>query len=184
MDLSNRLGFRGKWVFCVLKVIAVLVSVSLRADVDPKYYAVMVSAEVQSSPAQINLRWAADPQVSSYNIYRRGGGGWQQIGSVGGSATSWTDSNVAAGSSYEYRVQKMANGYEGSGFILAGINAPLKDSRGKVILLVDNAYSNALQAELRRLEWDLAGDGWTVLRHDVSRNDSVRNINEIINEDY
>ena len=103
---------------------------------------------------------------------------------MGGGANSWTDSNVSNGNAYEYRVEKTANGYNGAGFVLAGIQAPLKDTRGKVVLLVDNSHSGALQSELRRLEWDLAGDGWIVLRHDVSRNDSVVNIKNIIKADY
>jgi hypothetical protein len=38
--------------------------------------------------------------------------------------------------------------------------------------------------ELTRLQQDLVGDGWTVLRHDVARNDSVPNIKAIIKTDY
>ena len=41
-----------------------------------------------------------------------------------------------------------------------------------------------LAAELTRLEQDLAGDGWTVMRRDVSRTDSPANIKAIIKGVY
>src|SRR5262245_1527061 len=186
MDQRERLGFCKNWVFCLIGILGIgLGSPHVRGDVDPKYYAVMVTAEVQTSPARITLRWQGDPQATGYSISRRGNGSWEQVGNVGGNVNSWTDSDVADGGTYEYRVASSTSpGYSGVGFVLAGINAPLKDLRGKVVFLVDNTYSSALQAELRRMEWDLAGDGWTVLRHDVSRNDSVPNIKSVIRGDY
>jgi hypothetical protein len=59
--------------------------------------------------------------------------------------------------------------YTGAGYIYAGIQAPLVESHGKVILVTDNTFTASLAMELSRLEQDLAGDGWTVLRHDVPR---------------
>jgi len=43
------------------------------------------------------------------------------------------------------------------------------EARGKVVLLVDNTLATNLVMELARLQQDLVGDGWTVLRHDVAR---------------
>ena len=59
--------------------------------------------------------------------------------------------------------------YGGSGYIYAGIQVPLADSRGKVVLVVDSTVVPSLALELARLQQDLVGDGWTVLRHDVPR---------------
>ena len=145
----------------------------------------MVSAQVQSSPARITLSWSGDDRATGYTISRNSGGSWATVGNVGGTTTSWTDSNVSNGGTYEYRVIKSTSlGYKGTGYLLAGINAPLKESRGKVILLVDNTHAADLAPELKRLEWDLAGDGWVVVRRDVSRNDSVPNIKNIIKNEY
>lgn len=177
-----RLGALKNWVGKVF--IAFLFASALlnaRAETDPKFYAVMVSAQVQESPAQIRLGWGSDPNATSYSISRRNGGSWSSVGNAAGNATGWTDGNVSAGVAYEYRVIKSTStGYSGTGYLYAGINAPLIENRGKVILLVDNTHAAALAGELKRMEWDLAGDGWTVLRRDVSRNDSVPNIKNII----
>lgn len=166
-------------------LVCLLVQTRISAETDPKFYAVMVSAEVQTSPAKITLKWNSDGNATGYEISRRNGNSWSSVGSVGGSTTSWTDSNVSVGGAYEYRIIKGTTvGYRGTGYLYAGINAPLKEARGKVILMVDNTLAGGLSGELKRLEWDLAGDGWTVLRHDVSRSDNVGNIKNIIKSDY
>ena len=74
--------------------------------------------------------------------------------------------------------------YTGTGYVYAGINAPLTENRGKVLLLVDNTFTTALSAELSRLEQDLVGDGWTVVRRDISRNDTPANIKSLIKSEY
>ena len=182
MELTTKLGIR--WVFGIFTA-AAFAALTSRAETDPKFYAVMASAEVRTSPAQITLSWNQDPNAIGYTISRRNGNSWNTVATLPGSTLTWSDSNVSVGTTYEYRFSKTTSlGYRGTSFLLAGINAPLKDSFGKVILLVDDTYAAELATELRRLEWDLAGDGWTVLRHDVSRNDSVRNIKEIVKADY
>lgn len=166
-------------LFCATAVATV------RAETDPKNYAVMTHAEVSASPARITLKWNADAAATGHTIARRNGNSWDTVATVGGSTLTWTDSNVAVGQPYEYRITKSTSqGYQGASFLLAGINAPLKDNLGKVILLVDNTYASQLSAELVRLEHDLAGDGWTVLRRDVSRSSSARDVKNVILDAY
>ncbi|MDX1951384.1 MAG: FN3 associated domain-containing protein [Verrucomicrobiota bacterium] len=160
---------------------------ALLAETDPKFYAVEVSAATQVSPARVNLEWPADPNATTYTISRKApsASSWTQVGTLPGTAVSFTDLNVTSGTSYEYQIVKNTTlGYKGHGFVLAGINAPLEDVRGKVILLVDNTHASALSAELSRLQQDLIGDGWSVIRKDVSRNDSVPSIKNIIKAEY
>lgn len=156
------------------------------AEVDPKYYAVMMNASVQNSPAQITLHWTADPAATGYTISRKAktASSWSTLGSVGGGVNSYTDSNVAVGQEYEYCVTKSASTHTGRGYLLAGINAPLKDIRGKMILLVDNTFSTTLANELKSLEWDLAGDGWTVIRRDISRTLTPPQVKAVIKGEY
>lgn len=158
-----------------------------RADIDPKYYAVEVSAQVQSAPPQITLVWEKDGNASVYTISRRSSSaaGWSTLGTVAGNATQFADGTVSEGVAYEYQISKATSaGYAGFGYLLAGINAPFAEDRGKVVLLVDNLYASDLADGLSQLQRDLVADGWTVLRHDVSRNDSPANIKRIIQSDY
>ncbi len=88
------------------------------------------------------------------------------------------------GNAYEYQVIKTAPNLKGYGYIYAGIQAPLIEYRGKIILLVENSLAGAVGGELARLQQDLAGDGWVVIRHDVSASDAPGNIKNLIKSDY
>ncbi|MDB6017633.1 MAG: hypothetical protein JWR19_2122 [Pedosphaera sp.] len=151
-------------------------------------YAVQVSANAQTSPAQITLSWPQDTTItpSSYTVYRKSldGTSWGSGTTLPGTATSFVDNNVTVGSAYEYQIVKVTSAYTGYGYIYAGLNAQMIESRGKLVLLVDNTYAADLTNELVRLQRDLIGDGWTVLRHDVSRTDTVPNIKALIQSDY
>ena len=109
-------------------------------------YSVQISATVQTSPPQITLNWEPDLYtVHSYTIYRKmkNDNSWGAGLTLPGSATSFTDSNVAVGSAYEYQIIKSASAgdlnYIGTGYIYAGIKAPLIENRGKLILIGEGA---------------------------------------------
>ncbi|HEY1106985.1 MAG TPA: C25 family cysteine peptidase, partial [Opitutaceae bacterium] len=147
-----------------------------------------MSSSLQSSPAQITLSWPQDTNgvPSSYTVYRRAPGStdWGAGKTLAGSATSYVDADVKAGQAYEYRIVKAGSSYTGYGYILTGIEAPLVDSRGKLVLVVDNTVAAPLASELSRLERDLVGDGWEVIRRDVGREDSVANVKAVIKAAY
>lgn len=149
-------------------------------------HAVRVSATVQTNPPRIVLSWAADATAVEWDVARKGRdeADWGPATTLGGSATNYTDTNAIVGGAYEYIVLKITSTYFGLGYIYVGIEAPLAESRGKAVLLVDNTQASSLAAELARLQQDLAGDGWTVLRHDVARSDSVTNIKALLLADY
>ena len=173
----------------VLSLVAVALTPCIAWAVEPTWnYAVQVSSAVQVSPPQISLSWPQDTTATpnSYTVYRKAPAAtaWGGGTTLPGSATSYVDNGVAVGTAYEYAVVKNAGGYNGYGYIETGINVPLVENRGKVVLVVDNTYAAQLSAELNRLQHDLAGDGWTVLRHDVGRNDSVASVKNLIKADY
>jgi len=157
--------------------------------VEPTWeYAVQVSATVQASPAKITLNWPQDAVgvPNSYTVYRKAPGAtsWGTGTTLSGGTTTYADTSVVVGAAYEYQIVKAASSYTGYGYICAGIQTPLVEGRGKVVLIVDNTYAANLVPELTRLQEDLVGDGWTVLRHDVSRNDSVVSVKNLIKADY
>ena len=151
-------------------------------------YAVQISADVQTSPAAIALSWQPDPYgANSYSVYRKskGAGSWNYLAGLGGSATGYTDQSVSVGSAYEYAIVKSGTmGYTGYGYIYAGIQVPLVEKRGKVVLVVDSSMAGSLSGELTRLRNDLVGDGWAVVRRDVGRGDNPANIRNVIISEY
>lgn len=151
-------------------------------------YSVQVSSTVQASPAKITLNWLQDTNgtPASYTVYRKApsDASWGTGTTLAGTALTYTDSNITTGIAYEYRIVKATSGYTGYGYIETGIDIPAIENRGKVILIVDRTMATPLAAELARLNLDLRGDGWTVLRHDVGREDSVSSVKDIIRNDY
>ena len=152
---------------------------------------VLVTAEARKSPPQIELRWPADPKASGYAIYRRNpsDAAWgDERAALEAKATGYLDAAVEVGVAYEYKVLKTGQAgdkpFKGTGYLLAGIEVPLADRRGKVVLIVDSTHAAALAEPLRRLERDLAGDGWTVLRHDVAPAAKPVDVKELIRRDY
>jgi fibronectin type 3 domain-containing protein len=151
-------------------------------------YAVQISATVRTSPPQIVLQWQADPYgANNYTVYRtaKDSSSWGTGVTLSGSASSYTDNNVALGGAYEYQIVKAATlGYTGYGYIYSGISAPVIENRGKLILIVADTHAATLSAELSRLQSDLTGDGWQVIRHDVSSANTPANVKNLIIADY
>ena len=151
-------------------------------------YAVQISATIQVAPPQITLTWSPDDYGAlSYTVYRKAktATAWGTGTVLPGTTTSYTDTSVVVGATYEYQILKDATlGYLGSGYVFTGIQAPLVEDRGKLILIVENRHAAALATELARLQSDLTGDGWTVLRHDVATNDAPASVRNLIIADY
>ncbi len=143
---------------------------------------VEVSATVQFAPPQIALNWlpSAYP-ITLQKVYRRlkGGPMWLDLATPAPGANSYTDTTVKPGVSYEYFLYRNFSGTNpaaSAGYVNAGIELPVVETRGKVILLVDDTMAAPLATELARFEQDLVGDGWTVLRQDIARTAAVPSV--------
>jgi hypothetical protein len=143
-----------------------------------------VSAVVRRSPPSITLVFPDDTRVTQYTLYRKtkDAGSWSNaIASLPASATQYTDTAVSIGSAYEYRVVRKGGA---EAYIYAGLEASLVDDRGIIILLVDRTIVSDLNEELSQLTADLVGDGWQVIRHEVGRDDPVRDVLAFIKGTY
>src|SRR5436190_13397939 len=170
----------------LLLPLALAASCALRAD-DKFVYAVQISATIQNSPPHIHLQWEPDPYgAHSYTVLRKGRNAtaWGPATVLPGYASGFTDPNVVIGGSYEYQVVKVGKSYTAYGYIYAGINAPLREARGKLLLIVANTYAADLAPELARLRSDLVGDGWQVIRHEISPADTTAGVKNLILADY
>ena len=138
---------------------------------------------VSTSPAQLRLDWDS---VNYYGtsiyrkLYRRPKGDtawgtpiWTSApGSSVGNILSYTDTAITSGSAYEYKLETFNtsdNTQNGYGTVSGGVNVPVVESRGTLLLLVDVSQTSALAQELAQLQQDLAGDGWKVVRSDLAR---------------
>jgi hypothetical protein len=185
------------------------------ADASDENQVVKVSAETSiedngsGSEGAVTLNWQVqlDQQSSTWAIDRRVASSTSWTGTeIASSITvsnpnqpwlTYTDTDVAIGTTYEYRVRRTGT-VNATGYVVAGVARPIVESRGKVILIVDTAQAVALANELARLEKDLVGDGWTVIRHNYASvsnaltgqedsnddGDRVREVKDIIQAEY
>lgn len=188
----------GTWRFCIFiaAMLFMLSSPSWGDSVaDTLHRSVEVSAAVLRTPPTITLSWPVQNQSTRYLVYRKScqAKTWGlPVATLAALSTSYADTNVVIGNAYEYMILGSAittpstptTVYTSYGFIRAGIDVPLIDCRGKLILVVDNTYAAALDAELARLQQDLVGDGWTVLRHNVFKTQTVTSVKALIKADY
>jgi hypothetical protein len=183
-----RTQYRGVVAMAMAFILGIGVISASAVEIDPKEYAVEVSAVVSTNPPQVTLSWPGDVEATGYIVERRlpSPYSWTQIGTVNATDNTFVDGSVTVGSSFEYHIKKTTKvGYvTGQGYILAGINAPLVENRGKVVLIVDDTHASTLALELARLQQDLVGDGWMVLRHDVAPTGSVTSVKGLIKADY
>ena len=179
-----KLSLVGRGICCLLLTLA---TPWIHAD-STWVYAVQISAVVQITPPAITLNWEPDQYgANSYKVYRKAkdATAWGAATDLSGTTSNFTDFNVAVGSTYEYKIVKAATlGYTGYGYIFTGINAALTEARGTLLLIVATNSTAGLDFELARLQSDLIGDGWQVLRHDVSSNDSPASVRGLIATDY
>jgi len=150
-------------------------------------YTIQVNVTVQESPPALTFQWPLDTAAVNYTVSRKLKGGitWSTIAAgLSDTTTQFTDQNVAAGNAFEYRFVKYMATYTAYAYTYSGIEVPETEQRGKIILLVDSVFTLPLEQELNLLMLDLKGDGWTVIRHDVSRYDSVPYIKNLILTDF
>src|SRR5258706_2123884 len=153
----------------------------------PIDYTVPITVQVQESPPQITLQWPLNAGATNFSIGRKSlsATSWTILeDSLAPASTSFTDTNVVVGTGYEYRVSRTGAPADGESYVYAGIKIPVVDYRGKMVLLVDDYFSDTLSTEISRLEKDFISDGWQVIRHDVSRTDSVPLVKNIILNDF
>ena len=161
----------------------------LLAQQTPRHQAMQLSAAVQAAPPRITLSWPDDEDLGiSYTVWRRAlhDAWWGlPLATLAGHARSYVDNDVTPGTIYEYRMEKMISERQRSyGYLWSGIAVPVQEHRGMVILLVDTTTAQEMPEELHRLQRDLIGDGWGVIRHDVSPTEQPVVIRRMLQDDF
>jgi hypothetical protein len=90
-------------------LIPLLVLAAAPACAQTRDYAVEVSATVQESPPRVDFTWPADTTPEQYYVFRKslGDSVWgDPIAVLLGTATTLSDTDVAAGEAYEYSLRK------------------------------------------------------------------------------
>ncbi len=169
----------------VLVVILIFVFQSQHAQ-SVTDFAVRVSADVQNNPARIILNWpaAVSNSIIVYRKYKADNAWGSPYAILGGGAVQFTDTAVLAGIPYEYKLMRQTGTYNAYGYVLSGIEVDAAEERGILLLLIDDALTVSLQAEIATLQDDLESDGWRVKRFDLSDSLSVDSVKALIVQQY
>ena len=99
-------------------------------------------------------------------------------------ANVFIDFSVNTGECYEYRLRQYRENHSAWGFVSGAILRPPQVFSGTVLLVLDDFHLPALADEINRLEDDLHGEGWNVLRINVQRNQTPQFVKQKILEVY
>lgn len=148
--------------------------------------AVLIDLQTTKNPPGIILTWQNNSKTSTHIIYRRDNdvSFWTQLAKGTSEENNFVDSNIEVGKTYEYQIETIDSDTRGYGYIYAGIEIPLIDYRGIILLLIDISFSTTLNAEIGRLVKDLEGDGWIVNRLNIDRAENVQNVKDKIVTEY
>lgn len=163
--------------FTCLFAFLVLAAVPVFSQI-PKDLVVKLAATVDPSGPTVTLTWD-NPATSNSLLFRRekGSPDWFIVFQEdGGTSTSFEDTQVTAGTAYEYGIQRVINSITAYGYLSINIETPAVDDRGTISVFVEAALESPLSAELQRLHIDLVGDGWQVLWHYVPNSATVASI--------
>lgn len=136
----------------------------------PRDFALDLRATAATSSPCITLSWSQRQQgkIASQKIYRRlkstDGAVWELQATLATNDTSYADASAVPGVEYEYWMQHALtiSPSPAVGYLSAGVDVPMSESRGILLLVVDSTMALPLAEEIAQLQQDLAGDGWTV----------------------
>jgi len=125
------------------------------------------------------------PDVPSpgYRVARRQPGAAWQVLTNCAPAGAFRDTGVDPEKIYEYAVVRDGDA-PSTDYFWTGSRIPARDRRGILLLIVERSQAEALVAEIRQLMFDLAGDGWQVVRNDVLTTQEPSEIRQWIRAEY
>ncbi|MBL9174674.1 MAG: hypothetical protein JNL10_14145 [Verrucomicrobiales bacterium] len=161
----------------------------------PSDFVVDLEARPSATAPYLRLSWSQRLQgnITAQRIHRRlkGDPTWIKLADLGLTTTNFSDATAAIGVEYEYWLERTLNAtpvtvmpQTAMGYLSAGIRVPALESRGTLLLVLDQTLLTPLAPEINQLVADLAGDGWNVVRIPVARTASVPSVKALIQAAY
>ena len=152
----------------------------------PRDFAIDLKADVSPATPHITLSWTLRQaaNITAQQMYRRlkGEVTWVSQATLTVTDTTWADATALPGVEYEYwmrRTYTTISPNTAVGYISAGYNLPMVESRGVTLLVVDDTMMTPLAAEIEQLKRDMIADGWTVQVIQAARRDSLSDVTAV-----
>ena len=157
----------------------------------PRDFAIDLSAAVSTNAPCITLNWTIRRQgnIMEQKVHRRlkGENVWVKQADLATNQTSYADNTAVPGIEYEYWMERTYTGIyptTAMGYLSSGVNVPMSDFRGKLLLVVDSTMASPLAVEIAQLQADLTGDGWLVQTITATRTASAISTKALIQAAY
>lgn len=133
-----------------------------------------VRSQVQltNGDTDLTISWDQDSTANGYNVYRKliTSTNWGPIyAPLAANQFSFTDTNVVAGTIYEYRVLR-TTATTGFAYTCGTIDGDIDFNPGRLVLVIDDYFLPALALEIDSLMADIKADAWFIDTVIVSRN--------------
>jgi autotransporter-associated beta strand protein len=135
----------------------------------PRDFAIDLSAAVSTNAPRVTLHWTLrrPGNIAAQAIHRRlkGEHAWVKQADLATNSITYADDSASTGVEYEYWMERTYSGIYPStamGYLSAGVNVPMVESRGTLLLVIDDTMVAPLAPEIGQLQADLTGDGWLV----------------------
>jgi hypothetical protein len=173
-----------KKLILLLILLTCALTYKLKAQ-QPVDRAVRCEVEILSNTS-LKLQWLENQYATGYQINRRMKGdlSWGTVvKSLAASATSYTDTDIEAGKSYEYKIYRQGSGgFAGYGYVLTGIDVDPVQFGKRVLLIVEKELADSIVSELDMLQTDLALSGWNVEYMSMDKTKDVPTVKVAIDE--
>ncbi len=146
-----------------------------------------ITTIVNESNGTISLKWNKIPSATSYVVSKklRNDTVWKNIDTtIGSNDTTFTDYITNKLIGYEYQIVTRGATPSASGSVYAAINLPANHYIGKLIVLIDSAYINYCNQEIKEYLLDIIKEGWSYNLKYINRTTSVPNVKRIIKTMY
>lgn len=138
----------------------------------------------------VTINWRSAGSTPYSTVYRykvKNGLFWSAVVVLGASDTSFIDT-IATGTEREYQIivdtSNIGNDYFKYGNILVGRKVPAPIQHGRLLILIDSVYLNAIDTQLAQYRMDLIADGFIPVIKYVDRSTNVRSIKNYIRTEY
>ena len=138
----------------LLLLVLFLPSAALHAAAVPRDFAIDLAATVSDTVPHITLSWTQRVQsnITAQRMHRRlkGQTTWVLQATLTTTQTSYVDSTALPGIEYEYWMERTLSltPSPAMGYISAGVKVPMVETRGTLLLVVDDTMTAPLAPEI------------------------------------
>ncbi len=163
----------------LIVITQIALAIAASAQDYSKSCTIEMQAQVSSAPAKVILSWPLRSDIKNYALQRKAPGTSLVSVALAATTTGYTDTTAAVGVCYDYKLigyPLISADPTSYGYVCSGIDLPLVENRGRVLLVIASNIATPVAPKINRLVSDLVGEGWAVEQMNVAPTDTVASV--------